>query len=135
MSRSTGWRSKAWCAAAASAAAKSPIPTNLEGIHRATVRAAVKYSRQKRGPAVVIARHPCLLDRRQTMPAAPNKARASEHCDGCGFCVQEFECPALALDEAAGTVRVDRALCSGCGVCVQVCAKGGLEMSGDGDGN
>ena len=109
-------------------------PCDLKAFTR-QVREAVRYSREKRGPAVVIARRPCLLDRRQAIPAAPNKARASEHCDGCGFCVQEFECPALALYEAAGTVRVDRVLCSGCGVCVQVCAKGGLEMSGDGDGN
>ncbi len=102
-------------------------PYDLKAFTR-LVREAVKYSREN-GPAVVIAQHPCLLDRRQKTPAAPGKAQSTENCDGCGFCVQEFECPALELDEAAGSVRVDAALCSGCGVCAQVCAKGGLEMS------
>lgn len=106
-------------------------PYDLKAFTR-LVREAVRFSRE-RGPAVVISRHPCLLDRRQDIPPAPGQARATENCDGCGFCVQEFECPALALDEAAGTVRVDAALCTGCGVCVQVCAKGGLEIGDDSD--
>lgn len=53
-------------------------------------------------------------------------------CDGCGYCVGHFECPALILekievdkeDEEEKLVRIDQTLCCGCGVCVHVCPKG-----------
>jgi indolepyruvate ferredoxin oxidoreductase alpha subunit len=87
------------------------------------VKQAVAFSRQT-GPAVVIARHPCLLDRRQraSLPAAQS-IEVSDACDGCQYCVQHFECPALIYDECAEQVHVDALLCCGCGVCLTVCPK------------
>jgi len=92
---------------------------------------AVKYSREH-GPAVVISRHPCLIDRlRKEKPAHhPVKVEVSDECDGCGFCVNHFECPALVLDEEAEQVNIDPILCNGCGVCICVCPKKSIQEKG-----
>ena len=92
---------------------------------------AVKYSREH-GPAVVISRHPCLIDRlRKEKPAhQPVKVEVSDECDGCGFCVDHFECPALVLNEAADQVDIDPILCNGCGVCICVCPKNSIKEKG-----
>jgi indolepyruvate ferredoxin oxidoreductase alpha subunit len=82
------------------------------------------------GPAVVVARRPCLLDKRHLYrPVNPGLVQATDQCDGCGYCVERFECPALVLRDEADDqqkVTVDSLLCSGCGVCLQVCPKGAL---------
>jgi len=92
---------------------------------------AVKYSREH-GPAVVISRHPCLIERlRKEKPAhQPVKVEVSDECDGCGFCVDHFECPALVLNEAAAQVDIDPILCNGCGVCICVCPKNSIKEKG-----
>ena len=92
---------------------------------------AVKYSREH-GPAVVISRHTCLIDRlRKEKPAhQPVKVEVSDECDGCGFCVNHFECPALVLDEEAEQVNIDPILCNGCGVCICVCPKNSIKEKG-----
>ena len=51
----------------------------------------------------------------------------SENCTGCRHCLDDFECPALFLDEADGRVAIDAARCVGCGVCVHVCPEGAIE--------
>jgi len=78
------------------------------------------------GVAVVIARHPCLLDRdaRQAQPSFV--MRVTEDCTGCRHCLDDFECPAMSLDEATEQVVVDAVRCIGCGVCVQVCPAGAI---------
>jgi len=95
---------------------------------------AVKYSR-KHGPAVVISRHPCLIDRlRKEKPAHhPVKVEVSDECDGCGFCVDHFECPALVLNEEAAQINIDPVLCNGCGVCICVCPKKSIKEVGKDD--
>jgi indolepyruvate ferredoxin oxidoreductase alpha subunit len=94
----------------------------------ALVKEAVAYSREH-GPAVVISRHPCLLDRtRKGEQHQPVIVEVNDNCDGCGYCVNHFECPALSLDEAEERVKIDPILCSGCGVCVEVCPKESLEI-------
>jgi indolepyruvate ferredoxin oxidoreductase alpha subunit len=50
----------------------------------------------------------------------------ADTCDGCGFCVSHFECPALVLLPVEKRVTIDAGLCSGCGVCVHVCPKNSL---------
>jgi indolepyruvate ferredoxin oxidoreductase alpha subunit len=95
---------------------------------------AVKYSR-KHGPAVVISRHPCLIDRlRKEKPAHhPIQVEVSDECDGCGFCVDHFECPALVLNEEAAQINIDPVLCNGCGVCICVCPKKSIKEVGKDD--
>ncbi|MBL7178698.1 MAG: 4Fe-4S binding protein [Desulfobacterales bacterium] len=91
------------------------------------LKKAVKYSRQH-GPAVVIARHPCLIDklRKDAFKRQYLRVAVSDDCDGCGYCINHFECPALLLNAAEKQVHIDPILCSGCGVCRYVCPKGSI---------
>ena len=91
-----------------------------------TVKDAVAWSLDN-GPAVVISRHPCLLDRRQGGSEPFVGIRITDGCDGCGYCVEHFECPALVMADDNARVTVDAALCSGCGVCIHVCPKKSIE--------
>ena len=102
---------------------KEGDPYNLEEFIP-LVKEAVKYSREY-GPAVVISRHPCLIDRlwkdRSEQPYI--QVEVDDTCDGCAFCINHFECPALIFNEAEENVSIDPILCSGCGVCIHVCPK------------
>lgn len=86
------------------------------------LKEAVQYSR-KNGPAVVISRHPCLIDRFRVEKRQPIQVVVADTCDGCAFCINHFECPALVLDKSQEEVRIDPILCNGCGVCMSVCPK------------
>ncbi len=87
------------------------------------VKKAVQYSREN-GPAVVIARHPCILyAAREGLPAEKITVEVTDTCDGCGYCIKHFECPALVVNHETQQVMVDPIVCSGCGVCIQVCPK------------
>ena len=90
----------------------------------ALLKEAVKYSREH-GPAVVISRHPCLIDKLQqdTFKRHYIRAEVSDDCDGCRYCIDHFECPALVYNETAENVSIDPLMCSGCGVCLYVCPK------------
>jgi indolepyruvate ferredoxin oxidoreductase alpha subunit len=90
------------------------------------VKGAVAFSRSE-GPAVVIARHPCIIDlARQGKAGDPIEVMVTEDCDGCGFCLQHFECPALVAVEDGQRTAVDPLVCNGCGVCLDVCPKGAI---------
>jgi len=91
---------------------------------------AVRYSREN-GPAVVISRYPCVIDlarKGETTEHIPVKV--TEDCDGCAYCVKQFECPALIFhedeDKDEKYVSIDRILCVDCGVCLNVCPKGAI---------
>ncbi|MBW2585019.1 MAG: 4Fe-4S binding protein, partial [Deltaproteobacteria bacterium] len=93
---------------------------------------AVQYSRET-GPAVVISRYPCVIDlarKGETTEHIP--VEITEDCDGCAFCIKQFECPALIFheDEAQDEkyVSIDRILCTDCGVCLNVCPKGAIVL-------
>ena len=107
---------------------KQADPYDLNGFI-ALLKEAQAYCRDN-GPAVVIAEHPCLLDmdRARLKEEAKVVAVDTDICDGCGYCVSHFECPALSIDEEAGLSVLDRGLCSGCGVCASVCPKGALTI-------
>ena len=84
----------------------------------AIVKKATEFSRS-RGPAVVIARHPCIIDLSRRGQAADGiRVTVTDDCDGCGYCHQHFECPALIAGEDGERTVVDPLICNGCGVCL-----------------
>jgi indolepyruvate ferredoxin oxidoreductase alpha subunit len=92
------------------------------------IKEAREYS-HTHGPAVVIARYPCVMDKRQKESRLPAKpVYISETCDGCKYCIKEFECPALEFDGKGNRVNINAALCNGCGVCVSVCPKKSINL-------
>lgn len=102
-------------------------PYDVKGL-AALLKAALAFCKDS-GPAVVIARHPCVLyspdknGHRKTPPEITDK------CDGCGFCIKHFGCPALEYQEAEERTIIDPILCVGCGVCVAVCPKKAIQAS------
>jgi len=95
------------------------------------MRDAVTFSRES-GPAVVISRHPCLIDQRfDTNPPAKVVVEVADTCDGCTYCLKNFECPALTRDAENERVRIDEMLCNGCGVCLSVCPKESIRIKQD----
>ncbi|MCX5883024.1 MAG: thiamine pyrophosphate-dependent enzyme, partial [Deltaproteobacteria bacterium] len=99
------------------------------------VKSAVAFSRET-GPAVIIARRPCLLDRSRTEIRPPfiRVQVVQEDCDACHYCLQHFECPALITDGKDQPVRIDPAGCTGCGVCLHVCPKKAITIMDKGEG-
>ncbi len=87
-------------------------PVDL-GATEAALRAAMDHD----GPAVVIARRPCVLRSRQHDEAHHIDTDA---CVRCGICVG-LGCPAIGVED--GQPQIDPALCTGCSLCAQACPK------------
>jgi indolepyruvate ferredoxin oxidoreductase alpha subunit len=100
----------------------------------ALMKEAVKYSRAS-GPAVVISRYPCVIDMtRKGESAEYRPVQITEDCDGCAYCIKNFECPALIYHEEDPDnkyVSIDPLLCISCGVCLNVCPKGAIQIKKD----
>jgi indolepyruvate ferredoxin oxidoreductase alpha subunit len=108
---------------------KEGNPYGVKGF-TALVKEAVKYSREQ-GPAVIISRYPCIIDRGRKGEAGEFiPVEITDDCDGCGVCLKQFECPALIYHENGDEkyVRIDPLLCTGCGVCLHVCPKGSIKV-------
>ncbi|UCE41509.1 MAG: indolepyruvate ferredoxin oxidoreductase subunit alpha [Candidatus Aminicenantes bacterium] len=88
------------------------------------LKEAREYTQKEDGGiAVIVARHPCLIRYPDVCQEKPVKVTITEECNGCMYCVDFFECPALKPDKEEDLVRIDRTLCTDCGVCVQVCPR------------
>ena len=91
------------------------------------LKEADRFCRDREGGvAVVIARHPCLLDREARKSQTTYDVVVTEDCIACLHCLDNFECPALAFDDASGRVEIDAIRCVGCGVCTHVCPEGAI---------
>jgi indolepyruvate ferredoxin oxidoreductase alpha subunit len=84
------------------------------------------------GVAVIIAKHPCLLDREARKSQITYTMCVTEDCTGCLHCLEDFECPALSMDDSDGRVVIDGVRCVGCGVCVHVCPAGAITSAKEG---
>jgi len=108
-------------------------PYRLEALIGLLKRAQKHVQAKKGGVAVVIAKRPCLMDRNRTESWSREQVEVTEKCRGCGFCVKQFECPAMVPQGRRLPIRIDQALCSGCGVCVAVCPHKGVDMAASGN--
>jgi indolepyruvate ferredoxin oxidoreductase alpha subunit len=85
------------------------------------------------GVAVLISRHPCLMDKQADRTDGQRRIiRVTDDCNGCRYCIDRFECPALEFvalppsggdTKEKGRVRLVEHLCTGCGVCLNVCPR------------
>ncbi len=95
---------------------------------RETLEAAQEFVQAEDGGiAVVIARHPCMMDaeaRRRARRFAT--VSVTDECTGCDTCIDSYECPALEKDEETDTVRIDALTCVGCGLCIDICPFGAI---------
>ncbi|BCR04956.1 indolepyruvate oxidoreductase subunit IorA [Desulfuromonas versatilis] len=73
------------------------------------------------GVAVLISRHGCLMDRQVAKGQERFLVKVNAACIGCRRCVDQFECPALLMDEQAGKALVNQDRCVGCGTCIASC--------------
>lgn len=91
----------------------------------ALLKEAQAYSQSPEGGvAVVIADRPCVLYDRSPLEADPIPVAVTEQCDGCRYCVEAFECPALVLRADRSRVDIDYKICVECGQCIDACYKG-----------
>jgi indolepyruvate ferredoxin oxidoreductase alpha subunit len=92
---------------------------------RAVARRAFEHSQADGGGvAVVIADWPCILDDPSPNREHPVPVEITQDCDGCRYCIEAFECPALVLRADGTRVDIDRSLCIDCGQCIDACYKG-----------
>ena len=97
----------------------------------AALKEADSFIRSPEGDiAVLIASHPCILNRAARKAQAILTMRITDDCVGCRACIDAFECPAILFDEEENRARIDQNRCIGCGVCVHVCPAGAIRAEG-----
>jgi indolepyruvate ferredoxin oxidoreductase alpha subunit len=102
---------------------KTVDPYNIEDMIR-LLKGARDYTKNEDGGiAVIVARHPCLIRYQETLQECQIKVNITDDCNGCRYCVDHFECPALLMNEEKSRAEIDRSLCVDCGVCVNVCPR------------
>jgi indolepyruvate ferredoxin oxidoreductase, alpha subunit len=95
---------------------------------RRLLRAAYEHSQAPDGGvAVVVANRPCILYEPAPVLEDPQPVFITEECDGCRYCLEAFECPALFLQPDGSRVDIDEKLCVDCGQCVDACYKGFIQ--------
>lgn len=121
-------------------AAKIPIPEIVRACGVKFVRVADPYDQEpfaallkeaqaftqspEGGIAVIVADRPCVLYDRAPIDENPIPVVITEDCDGCRYCVEAFECPALVLRADTSRVDIDYRICVDCGQCIDACYKG-----------
>ncbi len=102
---------------------KTIDPYDVENLIKLLKEGRKYTQRSDGGIAVIVARHPCLIRYPDVGVEHPVKVEITEDCDGCLYCLDYFECPALYLSEEKDRVEIDRNFCVDCGVCIHACPK------------
>ena len=77
---------------------------------------------EHKGPAVVIAKRPCVLVEPEQFPGIMRINK--ELCTECKLCLR-VGCPSISVHD--GVVEIDPNLCFGCSLCKQVCSQDAIE--------
>ena len=79
--------------------------------------------------SVVIARRPCMLDRRHGPESLPPLKVIEGQCSSCKICMK-LGCPALTWQQEHNPPKahIDPQLCSGCKMCQQLCKFAAIEV-------
>lgn len=101
-------------------------PYDVEGMIRLLKEARLYTESEDGGIAVIVARHPCLICYQDEALADRQEVMITEECNGCRYCVDYFECPALIMNDTEDRAEIDPALCVDCGVCAKVCPRGAI---------
>jgi indolepyruvate ferredoxin oxidoreductase alpha subunit len=98
----------------------------------AALKEADAFIRSTEGDiAVLIAGHPCIVNRSARKSQAVYVMSITDDCVGCRACIDAFECPAILFDEGDNRAGIDQNRCIGCGVCVHVCPAGAIRAEGE----
>jgi len=105
---------------------KTIDPYDVDGMIQLLKEARQYTKSEEGGIAVIVARHPCIIHYQEVLGECPIKVHITDECNGCRYCVDYFECPALRMNEEEDRAEIDRMLCVDCGVCVKVCPRGAI---------
>lgn len=76
------------------------------------------------GVAVIVAERPCVLHEPDSVGDHLVPVEITQDCDGCRYCLEAFDCPALVLSADGSRVDLDENTCVQCGQCIDACFKG-----------
>lgn len=99
-------------------------PYDQESFTRILKEAQTHAQSPDGGVAVLIAERPCMLYDQSPILEHPVPVVITEECDGCRYCTEAFECPALVLRPDKSRVDIDYSVCVNCGQCIDACYKG-----------
>lgn len=91
-------------------------PYDVQGFISVLKDADAFTRKEDGGIAVIIARHPCIMNAKKQKKYS---VTISQDCTGCQSCIKDFECPALVPENER--VTINQILCNGCGVCIHAC--------------
>jgi len=110
---------------------KTIDPYDVKNLIKLLKKAREYTQKSDGGIAVIIAKHPCIISYPEVLKDNPVKVEITEDCNGCMYCIDFFECPALLLNEEENRVEIDRMFCVDCGVCLNACPRGAIIPVGD----
>jgi indolepyruvate ferredoxin oxidoreductase alpha subunit len=103
---------------------KEADPYDQPNFHTLLREAHAYTQAEDGGVAVIIADRPCVLYDAAPVRETPLPVIITEECDGCRYCIEAFECPALVLRSDKSRVDIDYKICIDCGQCIDACYKG-----------